>query len=261
MNSMLDDILGPQVAIIDNNEDEIKSIEIELNELKIGNKFFEVDYVEPNFPDQPLNTVELVFLDLYFQSGLSRFDPYMCINWLTAIVPHGKKYMLIVWSNDTHEANNLMDVMMKEGAPIPFLLETKSKEEYRISDKEYDIQRLFKELNIDLRTKINIDTQEYSGQIILVEPQSVLINCKIFDEPPTFEVRRFDKKPFQGYIIPEKGMFLKITVTNKPGSKIFEFALDPTDLSEAFKKPDDFEGLDLSFLDEPKEENEDENYL
>lgn len=261
MNNVLDEILGPQVAIIDNNENEIKSIEVELNELKIGNKFFEVDYVEPIFPEQPLSTVELVFLDLYLQTSIRKFDPYMCINWLNAVVPVGKKYILIIWSNDTHETEHLMEVMKQEGAPIPFLLETRVKGEYQTSDNEYDIRRLLAELNIELSEKITLTSEEYSGQIILVEPKSILINCKIFDEPPTFEVRRFDIKPFQGYINPEKGMFLKITVVNKPGSKTFEFALDPSDLSEFFKKPDDFEGIDLSFLDEPKDENEDENYL
>jgi hypothetical protein len=185
----------------------------------------------------------------------------MCINWLTAIVPAGKKYILIIWSNDTHEADTLMDVMIKEGAPIPFLLETRLKSDYQTSDKEYDIRRLLAELNIDLTAKITLTSQVYSGQIIEVEPQSVLINCKIFDDPITFEVRRFDITPFQGYITPKKGMYLKITVTNKPGSKTFEFALEPTDLSELFKKPDDFEGLDLSFLNDTNEEKEDENYL
>ncbi|HAO07113.1 MAG TPA: hypothetical protein DCQ50_09005 [Chryseobacterium sp.] len=257
MNNVLDEILGPQVAIIDNNENEIKSIEVELNELKIGNKFYEVDYIEPNYPIQPLNTVEMVFLDLYLQAGLRKFDPYMCINWLNAIVPAGKKYILIIWSNDTHEADQLMKVMKEEGAPIPFLLEIREKGKYETADYEYDIRRLFKELNEELSEKITLNSEEYYGQIILVEPKSVLINCKLFDDPPIFEVRRFDITPFQGFITPEKGMFLKITITNKPGSKTFEFVLEPTNLSESFKKPDDFEGLDLSFLDD----SNDEDYL
>jgi len=261
MNNVLDEILGPQVAIIDNNELEIKSIEVELNELKIGNKFFEADYVEPNFPVQPLSTVELVFLDLYLQTGIQKFDPYMCINWLNAIVPAGKKYILVVWSNDTQEVDQLFTVMKQEGAPMPFLLETRTKGDYQISNNEYDIKRLLNELNVELSGKISLTSEEYLGQIILVEPKSVLINCKIFDDPPIFEVRRFDIKPFQGFINPEKGMFLKITVTNKPGCKTFEFALDPSNPSESFKKPDDFEGIDLSFLEESKDENKDEDYL
>lgn len=259
MKKILEKFLGPQVAIIDNNEAEIKSIEFELNEMHIGNKFYEVDFLEPIYPLQPLSTVELVFLDLYYQSGFQDFDPYVCVQWLTKIVPEGKKYVLIVWSNDTHQTDRLLDTIKELNAPYPFLVETKEKNIYRTGENDYDIKKLLAELNIDFQGKMDIDIREYQGQIIEVEKKSVLIKCKISADPDKFEVRRFDLIPFENYIDLKIGNFILITVINKPGSKAFEFSPIYSDLSEAFIKSDDFADIDTSLFED--ENDGDENHL
>jgi len=260
MNNLIDEVLGPQVAIIDNNENEIQSIRVMLNELEIGNKFFEVDYTEPDFPTKPLNTVKLVFLDLYYSDVSSDWDPYACTDWLKAVVPKDAKYILVVWSNDGYRTEELIDVMKETETPLPYFVETSPKSKYQDGDNTYDIERLLADLNTDLEKNVKIISNEYYGQIIAVEKENVLINCLMHENPPVFEVRRFDLKPFKGYFEPQKGMFLRIKITNKPGSKIFDFALEPSDLSGLFIKADDFEDIgDISFLSDESAEDDENN--
>lgn len=260
MNEILDRIVGPQVAIIDNNPAEIKSIEVMLNEMKIGNQLFEVDYLEPDFPKQPLSTVQLVFLDLYYNNASHDFDPYACTDWLKAVVPANQNYILIIWSNDPHKADELFEVMKETETPIPYFMELKAKNEYLNGDQTYDIARLLGDLNDELKEHITISTQEYFGQVIAVEKNAVLVNCLIHEDPPTFEVRRFDTKPFQVELAPKKDMFLKIRITNRPGNKSFDFIPEHGDLTQKFKKPDDFQDLgDLSFLTDEKEDGDEDN--
>src|SRR5688572_7261772 len=105
-------LLGPQVALIDDREEEVASIEALLNELNIGNKFFKVDYTAPDYPAEPINTIELVFLDLYYNPNFgAEFDPYACVQWLNHIVPRDKKYILIIWSKDPQVKDELLEVM------------------------------------------------------------------------------------------------------------------------------------------------------
>ena len=53
-------------------------------------------------------------------------------------------------------------------------------------------------------------------------------------------------------------MFFRIIITNKPGSKTFDFQLESEDLSELFRKSDDFEDIgDVSFLKGDPDEDED----
>jgi hypothetical protein len=257
MDSVINEILGPQVAIVDNNYEEVKSIETRLDELNIGNVFFPVDFVKPIYPKKTISTIELVFLDLFYNTGINAaFDPFACCEWLTRIVPANKNYILIIWSNDPDHKDELMEVIELTDAPMPFFVELSPKAKYQSGNFQYDVTRLLNDLNRDLAQRVEITSTEYLGQIIAVEKNSVLINCRIFDSPETFEVRRFDLKPFAGAFTLEKGAFVRITVTNKPGVKTFEFIQETSDKSQFFQKPDDFKDLDISFLEEDDDEHE-----
>ena len=254
------DELGPQVAIIDNNEAEINSIKYLFNEMNIGNTFIEVDNVSPSFPSEPINSVKLVFLDLFYSDFSTDFEPYSCTDWLKAVVPSGAKYILVVWSNDGYRTDELVEVMKETDTPMPYFIETSPKGKYQSGDYEYDIKKLLNDLEYDLNTKFTVSTTEFLGKIIAIEKHSVLINCIINQEASIFEVRRFDKKPFEGYLEPEVGVFLKIKITNRPGSKIYDFFKETDDVADLFKKSDDFSDFeDISFLDD--ETDEDENNL
>lgn len=244
--------LGPTVAIIDDIEREVISLRQELDKRNVGNHFFKVDISDPTYPDQPLSTVQLVFLDLNYDTGFgAQFDAYMCVNWLSRVIPEGHHYSLVVWSKDHEKTDELLEVMRENGVPMPFFVATKQKDRYRNGHSSYDIEKLLTELNITAQKEIDLDTQEYTGQIVEVDENHVLINCLLHQNPLTFEVRRFDKIPFTGYLDPTVGKFIRIRVTTKPGAKTFEFSEETEDKADLFLKNDDLESLgDTSFLNE-----------
>src|ERR1035437_2565573 len=109
---MLNFNIGPQVAIIDDIQDEVLSIEKHLEENKIGYKYFNVDYTQPKYPSEPIQTLEIVFLDLFYNTNFSvDFDPYQCVEWLIHVVPKWKKYILVIWSKDIHVTDELIRLM------------------------------------------------------------------------------------------------------------------------------------------------------
>ena len=246
---MMESILGPQVIIVDDIETEVASIEHVLSEMNIGNKFFKVDYTQPAYPIEPIQTAEVVFLDLFYNTrAAAEFDPYACGEWLNHIIPQGKKYILIVWSKDTHVTDDLLKTLTEIGAPFPYLVERKLKSEYQSGQNEYNIKLLLKELNIKLE-QIETSVEEFHGQIIFIEEESILINCLIHEESKTFEVRRFDIDVMKNYIDIEKGKFVQIKIITTPGRRVFEFSNEARDLSKIFVKDDDFEDIgDVSFL-------------
>lgn len=247
---MIDSYLGPQVAIIDDMPEEVASIEHVLEERHIGNKYFRVDYLEPVYPIEPIKTIEIVFLDLFYNKQMAaQFDAYACVEWIQHIIPHGKKYILIVWSKDTHYTDELLSVLKELDAPFPFMVQNKIKSDYQTAHNEYNIKLLLDELDIVLQKEIQISNEVYYGQIVSIEEDSVLINCLIDNDSKTFELRRFDINIFKKYISIELGRFIEIKVKTTPGNREFEFNEIHKDLSEIFIKSDDFEDLgDVSFL-------------
>lgn len=247
---MIENYLGPQVAIIDDIHEEVVSIESVLEERHIGNKYFKVDYLEPAYPPEPIQTIEIVFLDLFYNKQMAiEFDPYACVEWIQHIIPHGKKYILIVWSKDTHFTDELLKILKELDAPYPFMVQSKLKSDYQTAQNEYNIKKLLDELDILLQKEIQISNEIYFGQIVSIEDESILINCLIDDESSTFELRRFDIDIFKKCITIEIGRFIEIKVKTTPGNREFEFNEINKDLSEIFIKSDDFEDIgDVSFL-------------
>ncbi|SKD08543.1 hypothetical protein SAMN05660461_4415 [Chitinophaga ginsengisegetis] len=242
--------LGPQVILIDDIKKEVESLQEFFTELNIGTKLFEVDSLEPAYPDVPISTTELVFLDLFYNTGFgARFDAYVCIEWITKVVPAGQKYFLVIWSKDKSYTDELLQKMREMESPMPYQVEARSKPEYMLSgDNKYDISRLLGELGFLTNQEEKSTIQEFHGRVIAIEEDCVLINCLIHKETSTFEVRRFDLKLLEN-IKYTKGSFLTIRIETKSGSRTIDFLPDNIDRSDLFIKPDDFEDLDdVSFL-------------
>ena len=232
---MIDNYLGPQVAIIDDVPAEVASIETVLNERNIGNKYFKADNLEPQYPSEPIQTIEI--------------EPYASVVWLRRIKTKEKKYILIIWSKDIHYEKDLLTILKEMDAPYPFFVQSKLKSQYQTAHNEYNIKALLDELDIVLQKEIPISDKIYLGQIVAIEEVSVLINCLIDKDSKTFELRRFDLEIFKKYIDIELGNFIEIKVKTTPGNREFEFNEIYKDLSEIFIKSDDFEDIgDVSFL-------------
>lgn len=238
---MLD--LGPQVAIIDDNRDEVASIENSLVERNVGYRFFNADPVEASYPDQPIETINLLFLDLYYTSIYNApFDAERCAQWIDSIVPAGKKYYLVVWSKDGEKTEELLGVL-EAIDKAPYWITTKLKSDYQTNEKEYDITKLLEELNIDVQKEPQ-KIDEFYGEVISIEDDHVLINCLLDKEKPVFQIRRFDLPLFENYIKLQKGLFILIRITTEKGLRTFEFIRQVADLSDLFEKEDYFKGVE-----------------
>lgn len=249
--------LGPQVGIVDDKPEEIFSIQNTLDSLHVGNTFFKVDFTEPKYPEKPIDTIQLLFLDLHYNENYgAAFDPYFCINWINKIVPKGQVYTLVVWTRDAGNAHEL-DELMKEvgvGVPYPSRFEVKVKPDYQTGKDP--IRRLLDEVGVEY-----IEYADYEditekkdvifGQVIDIEDDSIFINCLVSENPNIFEVRSFDTAPFRDFANLKSDDYIKIQIATKPGSRRFEFFHELEDMSERFAPTDPFaEFKDFDLLSE-----------
>ena len=232
--------LGPQVAIIDDNREEVIPLERVLEELKVGFHFFSAKIEEDNYPEAPLRSVELVLLDLYYNHG--GFDPEICAQWILSIIGDNQKYNLLVWSKDTHEVDRL-NKTLEQVERKPEHVAIWQKTHFDLSNHD------FKKDMLDLVSNINseqIEEEVIKGEIVEVAEDFVLINCLIDQYTPTFQVRRFDIDLLANINNLTIGSFVKIQIFTKPGARLFNFFEDLTDHSATFKQEDIFKGFENS---------------
>ncbi len=238
--------LGTKIAIVDDNDDDATPLEVELNKLSISNHYYNVDIFDPHYPAQPLKDVEMVFMDLYFVTDFGvQFDPFACTEWLRRIVPYGQKYILVVWSRDADDyTDELLAAMARIDITMPYFTDSRSKQRYRNKDNSFDVPRLLDDVGARLK-EIPTGSYDYFGQILEVDEiyQEVLINCLMDEDKNVFEVRRFDLHLFDNFLKPTPEQFIRIKITNKPGSSTIDFLEENADLSEKFIKTDPI-GLD-----------------
>jgi hypothetical protein len=239
---ILKELSGPEVIIFDDMENEIISIENSLKGKEINFKFIKLDIAD----DDGLKLIpnlKLIFLDLHYGN---QFVPDLCANYISKVVPTGKQYHLVIWTKDPDKASELIELLRDFNiAPVDYSI--KHKEKYRSGSEDYYAEKLLSEIERDFDKAIEVEN--IKGQIVDIEKDHVLINCLIEEEPPVFQVRRFDIRLFTDYVHLENGAFVTIIVTTKPGSRRFEFFTETRDLNKQFERPDYFEELgDISFL-------------
>lgn len=249
LEELTTDVKLPRIAILDDRPTEVQSIETGLKEKGIPFEFREIDLTE-GFQGVPIGSVELVFLDLNYEGA--QFSPFLCLEAIKTVVNVGQRYFLVAWTKDPDLLEQVIVELRDEGL-MPVGYTSIQKARYRTADEKYDVDALFKKVEAEFK---NLETEEvYLGQVLKTEENSILINCLIGEGE--FEVRRFDNKPFGSYISVNDSAFIKIKVTTKPGSRVFEFSNEIEDHSKLFIKTDDFKELgDVSFL---KEGDDDDN--
>ncbi|QQT32871.1 hypothetical protein I6I99_10025 [Sphingobacterium multivorum] len=231
--------LGPQVAIIDDVHEEVALMEKALADLNVGFEFFSAKIEENNYPEKPIDSIQLIMLDLYYKND---FDPEICGQWINSIIGDNQKYNLLVWSKDTHEVDYLISTLEAIG---------RKPEDYRKWQKtDFDLKGGdFLELVRGLVSEINyqnITEEVIKGEIIEVGDDFVLINCLIDEKYPTFQVRRFDKELLANIRDITNGRFVRIQIFSKPGARLFNFFEEIDDHREIFEQKDVFKGLEGS---------------
>lgn len=236
--------LGPQVAIVDNDKAEVAVVESSLQELHIGYQFFNADPAEADYPATPIESVELLFLDLYYTSGISDLDPYQPAQWVDRIIPDGKSYYLVIFSTDIHDAAKVIDVLHKmQKEPTYHVIQSKRAADLNIKTLLDKVEKKDHQIT---------DVEEFHGEIIEVREHEVIINCLLNEKNQVYQIRRFDMAPLKNIRL-ATGVYLNIKITTKPGERIFEFSPEEKDLKHLFEQKDVFDKYKGSPLFKGKE--------
>lgn len=225
---------GPQVAIVDDKPNEIAFLESFLSENKIGFTTFNADTIEDNRPKNHLESIELIFLDLYYSET---FRPYQCAEWIDAIIPDNKQYELVIWSKDSHLTDELINVL-KEIGKAPRYHITKQKGDY---PDEKGIQRLIQEIKTEIKSTKEIKIDEFYAEIIDFSEEFVILNCLIDSKTGIYQIRKFERTPLIHFKNFNVGTFLIVKITTSTGERLFEFIEQFADLSSLFEQKNIFE--------------------
>jgi hypothetical protein len=237
---------GPQIAIVDDRPDEVQGIFNYLKSLNIGFEFYNADIIEQNYPKVPLETVELIFLDLYYSED---FEPYQCAKWIDDIVPEDKQYELVIWSKDSHRTHELMAVLV-EINKVPRFHITKQKSDY---NKENGIKQLLEEIKTEFKEVKELKVDIFISEIIYISDDFIILNCLLDKEINFFQIRKFEKTPMIHFKNFEVGTFLKVKITTSTGERNIEFIEQFDDHSEIFEQKNIF----LKFKGTPIQKSQD----
>ncbi|OQX78594.1 MAG: hypothetical protein B6D64_06255 [Bacteroidetes bacterium 4484_276] len=138
----------PNIIVVDDKEEEVKGIITHYLDQGIGCKFYNADYVEGNeMPDKPYSDVSLIFLDLFYNEN---FDAEQCSNWIKSLIFEKIFYVLIIWSKDPSQTDEVYEELKKINR-IPFLILKKNKADYPPKDDlKFDFSKLFDEIIAEL---------------------------------------------------------------------------------------------------------------
>lgn len=237
--------IGPRVAFVDDIEDQIIKLDEAVREMKAGSIFFNATPDLAVYPDSPLDTVKLLFLDLYYKKD---FDPEMSANWVKKIIPKNTPYELVVWSKDTDETDKLLPILDK-------IYLTPARVERWQKNKHLDIEMLkekVKKVTSHIPNYEQITQEDFFGEILEIENDGVLINCNIGFDQPLFQVRKFDPELLSKVRNLKPGSYVKIIVYSKPGARLIDIIEDRQDRSALFITPDYFKGLEESPFFKPE---------
>ena len=76
--------VGPRVAFVDDIESQITSLDEAVRDMKAGSIYFNANPEYAVYPDAPLDTVKLLFLDLYYSKDFDAEVSFMtsAIGWV-----------------------------------------------------------------------------------------------------------------------------------------------------------------------------------
>ncbi len=227
----------PLVAIVDDIKRETTAIEKTLKALNKETIFFDAKPDKRNPPERPIETIEILFLDLYYSSPT--FDAEQVVQWVKEIVPPNKKYALVIWSNDTENHTEELLLLLDELNLKPNFREEWQKSEINDVILPQKISSLIE--------RVSMVTQEVVyGEIVDIEDDGVLINCRLSEEIPTFQVRKFDLELLSNIESISIGVYVRIHIFSKPGARLIDVFEEKQDLSSRFTGPDLFNGLEGS---------------
>jgi hypothetical protein len=230
--------IGPQIAFVDDVERDIAPLQHALDELNTGTIFFDATPEKSHYPKEPVESVKLLFLDLEY-SG--KFDPVSSAQWVQSIIPPNTKYSLVIWSKDTDKTSPVLEIL-DELKLSPAHLERWQKTNYDLQNENFSpvIRQLISSI-----TKLDQGEEDLIyGQVIGIDENSVFINCRISDEMPSFQTRKFDRVLLNNIEKFHVDSYVRIHINTKAGSRQIDFFEEKGNLQKLFDQPDFFEGID-----------------
>ena len=231
-------LIGPQVAFVDDIESEIKPLDKVLKELNTGTVFFDATPARNKFPAKPLETVKLLFLDLYYAP---KFDATLSAQWVQSIIAPNTKYTLVIWSKDTHQKDELLEIL-DEIELTPAQTVAWQKTDFDLA--KHSFTTMVNDLIGNIADEKLIEEDILYGEILEINDDGVIINCRLNDAKPTFQVRRFDKGLLANVQNLNVGTIVRIHIYTKPGARLIDIFEEKKDKSELFEQPDFFKGLE-----------------
>jgi len=232
---------GAQVAIVDDKPNEVLEIQRNLKDRNVGYTFYDATPNKVSYPDKPIGTLDTIFLDLHYgERGVRDFDEYKPANWINRLVPENHKYFLVAWTLDTDDFVKVL-TLLSQLNKTPYAFFAAQKNRYQ-QGNTYDIERLFSDIE---RTQNEIKTiTNVKGQIIALEEDKVIVKCRVSNDKPIFQVRRFDLELFnKGSLKPEINSFINIQISTEPGIRTIELFMTNEDLKDYFEVNDFFKDL------------------
>lgn len=232
-------LFGPQVAFVDDIESEIRPLKTVLQALNTGTVFFDATPDRNMFPEKPLDTVKLLFLDLYYKP---QFDAMLSAQWVQSIIVPNTRYSLVIWSKDTHQIDELLEILDRIEL-VPTYVVAWQKTNFDLQKHKFD--EMIGKLILDISEEELLEEDILFGEILeLSEDGGVIINCRLNDEQPTFQVRRFDRSLLAQIKNIGVGIYVRIHIYTKPGSRLIDIFEEKIDKSALFEQPDFFKGLE-----------------
>jgi len=200
--------------------------------------FFDASPVSSKFPEKPLETVKILFLDLYYKA---QFDAELSAQWVQSIISPFSDYTLVIWSKDTHQKDELLTILDYIDL-TPAHVETWQKTEFDLDN--HNFSNNVEQLITSISGESYYEEDVLFGEVINVNVDGVFINCRLNDEKPTFQVRKFDPKLLGNVEKIEPGVFVRIHIYSKPGARRIDVFEEKKDRSELFEQPDFFKDID-----------------
>jgi len=100
----------PNIFFVDDKENEVDELVNIYRQKGFGVKYFNADPVEGDLiPDKNCYTdAVLLFLDIYLTSDRI-LDEEKCAEWVSSIVNENSFFILVIWSQDTDEADKVIE--------------------------------------------------------------------------------------------------------------------------------------------------------
>jgi len=140
----------PTIFFIDDKQVDVDVlIELYRNE-GFGVKYFNADLIEgDSVPDEnSFSNANLIFLDIYYKAD-RQLDKEKCAEWVSGIVPENSFYILIIWSQDTDEADEVISEIINENRN-PFISIIKQKSDYQI-EGGWDFRKLRNDIEAEIK--------------------------------------------------------------------------------------------------------------